>query len=93
MNKTTTTTKQFFILCLFFIFNMNVFAQNNVSSIKGKVIDENEEPIPYASVAVYNSEKLVTGAITNDKGVFTLNVEQSENEICLAIEFVGYIKE
>lgn len=93
MNKTTTTTKQFFILCLFFIFNMNVFAQNNVSSIKGKVIDENEEPIPYASVAVYNSEKLVTGAITNDKGVFTLNVEQSENEIRLAIEFVGYIKE
>lgn len=56
MNKTTTTTKQFFILCLFFIFNLNVFAQNNVSSIKGKVIDENEEPIPYASVAVYNSE-------------------------------------
>ena len=93
MNKTTTTTKQFFILCLFFIFNMNVFAQNNISSIKGKVIDENEEPIPYASVAVYNSEKLVTGAITNDKGVFTLNVEQSENEIRLAIEFVGYIKE
>ena len=93
MNIITTTTKQFFILCLFFIFNMNVFAQNNVSSIKGKVIDENEEPIPYASVAVYNSEKLVTGAITNDKGVFTLNVEQSENEIRLAIEFVGYIKE
>ena len=44
-------------------------------------------------MAVYNSEKLVTGAITNDKGVFTLNVEQSENEIRLAIEFVGYIKE
>ena len=93
MNKTTTTTKHYFILCFFFIFNLNVFAQNNVSSIKGKVIDENEEPIPYASVAVYNSEKLVTGAITNDKGVFTLNVEQSENEIRLTIEFVGYIKE
>ena len=93
MNIITTTTKHYFILCFFFIFNMNVFAQNNVSSIKGKVIDENEEPIPYASVAVYNSEKLVTGAITNDKGVFTLNVEQSENEIRLAIEFVGYIKE
>ena len=93
MNIITTTTKHYFILCFFFIFNLNVFAQNNVSSIKGKVIDENEEPIPYASVAVYNSEKLVTGAITNDKGVFTLNVEQSENEIRLAIEFVGYIKE
>ena len=93
MKKATTTTKQFLILCLLFIFNLNVFAQNNVSSIKGKVIGENEEPIPYASVAVYDSEKLVTGAITNDKGIFTLKVEQSENEILLAIEFVGYIKE
>ena len=93
MKKATTTTKQFLILCLLFIFNLNVFAQNNVSSIKGKVIGENEEPIPYASVAVYDSEKLVTGAITNDKGIFTLKVEQSGNEILLAIEFVGYIKE
>ena len=28
MNKITITTKHFLILCLFFIFNMNDFAQN-----------------------------------------------------------------
>ena len=92
MNKTT-STKHFLILCLFFIFNLNVFAQNNTSSIKGKVIDENESPLPYVSVAVYHDDKIITGAITNDDGVFTLKVQQSDEELRLAFDFVGYIKE
>ena len=92
MNKTT-STKHFLILCLFFIFNLNVFAQNNISSIKGKVIDENEMPIPYVSVAVYQDDKIITGTITNDEGIFSLKVQQSEEELRLAFDFVGYIKE
>lgn len=77
MNKITITTKHFLILCLFFIFNLNVFAQNNISSIKGKVIDENDSPLPYVSVAVYQDDKIITGAITNDDGIFALKVQQS----------------
>ena len=75
-NKTITSTKHFFILCLFFIFNLNVFAQNNISTIKGKVLDENEAPLPYVSVAVYQDDKIITGAITNDDGIFTLKMQQ-----------------
>ena len=93
MNKITITTKHFLILCLFFIFNLNVFAQNNISSIKGKVIDENEVPLPYVSVAVYQDDKIITGAITNDEGVFTLKVQQSDEELRLTFDFIGYIKE
>lgn len=93
MNKITITTKHFLILCLFFIFNLNVFAQNNISSIKGKVIDENESPLPYVSVAVFQDDKIITGTITNDEGVFTLKVQQSEEELRLTFDFVGYIKE
>ena len=92
MNKTT-STKHFLILCLFFIFNLNVFAQNNISSIKGKVIDENEMPIPYASVAVYQDDKIITGTITNDEGIFTLKVQQSHEELRLTFDFIGYVKE
>ncbi len=92
MNKITITTKHFFILCLFFIFNLNVFAQNNISSIKGKVIDENDSPLPYVSVAVYHDDKIITGAITNDEGIFTLKVQQSEEELRLTFDFIGYVK-
>ncbi len=92
MNKITITTKHFLILCLFFIFNLNVFAQNNISSIKGKVIDENEAPLPYVSVAVYQDDKIITGAITNDEGIFTLKVQQSEEELRLTFDFIGYVK-
>ena len=92
-NKTITSTKHFFILCLFFIFNLNVFAQNNISTIKGKVLDENEAPLPYVSVAVYQDDKIITGAITNDDGIFTLKMQQSEEELRLTFDFVGYIKE
>ena len=93
MNKITITTKHFFILCLFFIFNLNVFAQNNISTIKGKVLDENEAPLPYVSVAVYQDDKIITGAITNDDGVFTLKMQQSDEELRLTFDFIGYIKE
>ena len=93
MNKITITTKHFLILCLFFIFNLNVFAQNNISTIKGKVLDENEAPLPYVSVAVYQDDKIITGAITNDDGIFTLKMQQSEEELRLTFDFVGYIKE
>ena len=92
-NKNITSTKHFFILCLFFIFNLNVFAQNNISTIKGKVLDENEAPLPYVSVAVYQDDKIITGAITNDDGVFTLKMQQSDQELRLTFDFIGYIKE
>lgn len=93
MNKITITTKHFLILCLLFIFNLNAFAQSNISSIKGKVLDENEVPLPYVSVAVYQDDKIITGTITNDDGVFTLKVQHSDEELRLAFDFVGYIKE
>lgn len=75
------------------ILNINIFAQNNISLIKGKVTDENDLTLPYVSVAVYQDNRIITGAITNDDGVFTLKVQRSDKEICLTFDFVGYVKE
>ena len=85
--------RNIFLCLIFLFFNLNILAQNNISSIKGKVIDENDAPLPYVSVAVYQDDKIITGTITNDDGVFTLKVQQSDKEIRLAFDFVGYIKE
>ena len=73
--------------------NINIFAQNNISLIKGKVTDENDLTLPYVSVAVYQDNRIITGSITNDDGVFTLKVQRSDKEICLIFDFVGYVKE
>ena len=75
------------------ILNINIFAQNNISLIKGKVTDENDLALPYVSVAVYQDNRIITGSITNDDGVFTLKVQRSDKEICLTFDFVGYVKE
>ena len=75
------------------ILNINIFAQNNISLIKGKITDENDLALPYVSVAVYQDNKIITGTITNDDGVFTLKVQRSDKEICLTFDFVGYVKE
>ena len=75
------------------ILNINIFAQNNISLIKGKVTDENDLTLPYVSVAVYQDNKIITGTITNDDGVFTLKVQRSDKEICLTFDFVGYVRE
>lgn len=75
------------------ILNINIFAQNNISLIKGKVTDENDLTLPYVSVAVYQDNRIITGAITNDDGVFTLKVQRSDKEICLTFDFVGYVRE
>ena len=75
------------------ILNINIFAQNNISLIKGKVTDENDLTLPYVSVAVYQDNRIITGSITNDDGVFTLKVQRSDKEICLTFDFVGYVKE
>ncbi|WP_291371761.1 SusC/RagA family TonB-linked outer membrane protein [Cyclobacterium sp.] len=54
-------------------------------TVTGKVIDENEESIPGASVLVKGTTK---GVATDINGEFSLNLSESENE--LEVSFIGY---
>lgn len=56
-------------------------------TITGKVIDENEESIPGASVLVKGTTK---GAATDINGEFSLSLSESEKD--LEISFIGYKK-
>ena len=69
-----------------------LFAQAGKCEIVGKVMDENQLPIAYASVALYHERIPLTGVITDDEGRFTLKTAQTDQEYRLAIEFVGYSK-
>jgi hypothetical protein len=55
--------------------------------ITGKVLDENKQPIPGASVLVKGTSK---GKATNLKGEFSLSL--AEDETTLEVSFLGYDK-
>jgi hypothetical protein len=64
------------------LFSASLFAQTKVS---GVVVDEKNEPIPFANVYFKNSSE---GVITNENGRFYL--ESAKNYAVLVISFIGY---
>ncbi|WP_051473692.1 peptidase associated/transthyretin-like domain-containing protein [Aquimarina macrocephali] len=52
-----------------FLVSIGVFGQSG--TVTGEILDQNtQEPIPYVNVIIKSGEKITTGGITNDKGVF-----------------------
>lgn len=70
------------VLLLLITFCSSAFAQMKVS---GVVVDENNEPIPFANVYFKNSSE---GLITNENGKFYL--ETQTNYKTLVVSFIGY---
>lgn len=63
----------------------------NKGSIQGIVIDLNlNEPLPYVTVTVENSNgEILTGGITNDKGIFYIN-SLEDGKYTVKIQYIGY---
>ncbi len=80
------------VLLLCFSLHLRVSAQQDRCSIKGRVLDPQQNPIAYASVAIYRAETPVAGVVTDGKGEFTLKTAQSAGECRLVVEFIGYEK-
>ena len=68
------------------------YAQQAKCTVTGKILDENQVPVPFASVAVYMGEKPLAGAVTGDDGKFKLNMPQGSSPLLLVVEFIGYSK-
>lgn len=56
-------------------------AQQSKSTLSGRVYDNADSPVAYASVAVYNGEKTVTGTVTDNDGKFSLKVVQGNDKL------------
>lgn len=81
------------IVVLILFFPINILAQHvAICNIVGKVIDEKQMPISYASIAIYNGTIPIAGIVTDDDGEFVIKIEQSELEYRLAVDFIGYTK-
>lgn len=81
-----------FVLITSILASANMYAQHAKCSITGRLMDENEEPVSFASAALYRDEKPIAGVVTNEDGKFTIKVGQGNTECRLVIQFIGYKK-
>ena len=79
----------FFGLLLLLLFQ-NTYSQQK-STIKGKIIDaQSKSFLGFASVKVFQNQKMITGNVTNEKGEFEFNLLIGKYTI--ETEFIGYKK-
>jgi len=84
-----------FIVSLFFSLLTNVslaFSEPNIT-IKGRVIDEQNQPVEFATATLINpkSKEIVKGEVCNKKGEYTIN-KVEPGEYILMVSMVGYEK-
>ena len=82
---------KYIIVCLMFLWSVAAAAQSRCN-VTGKVVDPKGGPVSFALVVLYDEGKIITGALTDDKGMFSLAVDQSYKELELSVEFIGYVK-
>lgn len=62
------------LFCLYFFMGVAVQLQAQVT-VTGKVIDEQQQPVPYANIVLLSlpDSTFVAGSISNEEGAFSLN--------------------
>lgn len=80
------------LMLALFCHSADAYAQRAKCNITGRVTDEGKVPVSYASVAIFDGTKPLTGAVTDDEGRFSLKAEQRSGEYRLVVEFMGYHK-
>ena len=57
----------------------------------GKIVDENQQPVPYAAVTAYlkADQTVLKGTVSNDVGDFTLTIT-TENPFYITVSYVGF---
>lgn len=76
--------KLLFGLAAFLVLPIAVFSQT--TTVSGKVLNEKEEPLPYA---VVNAEGTMSSAITRIDGSFSLKIS-AQDSFCLKVMMTGY---
>jgi hypothetical protein len=77
---------RFLILAISILFSIISLAQTKQASVSGKVLDENERPLPGVSITILGQQKGIT---TNDSGFFLLKVP-ADRAFALVFSFTGY---
>ena len=64
--------------------------KNTATGISGKVVDENQEPMPYCNVLLLNADSaFIEGCVTKEDGSFMMKGELG-NAYLLKVSYIGY---
>jgi hypothetical protein len=80
------TIRQIFLTVAITLLSLVSFSQKKSAFVSGKVVDENENPLPNVSVTILGRQ---TGITTNDTGYFRLEVPV-ERAFAIVFSFTGY---
>jgi outer membrane receptor protein involved in Fe transport len=85
-------SKRFLLVLLFLSFLTNAQTiTNHKGVLSGKIIDEKSEPLPFANITVFDSNrKILLGGITSENGEFTLTNIPLE-KLIVEISYNGYL--
>ena len=78
-------SKKYVLLCAFLMMSFMAFSQTG--SIKGKVSDETNQPLPGATVTV---DGTTIGSTTDPNGNYAINNVKA-GTYTLSVKFIGYI--
>ena len=78
------------LIFIFFLITLASFGQSRQIVLSGIITDaESSEPLPYATVSVYNRNgDLADGGIADENGIFKLNLPP--NDYSLNFEYIGF---
>ena len=78
------------VACFILVFiTVSAFSQKKTAWVSGKVIDENENPLPGVSVTILGKQN---GIVTSDSGTFRVKVP-AEKAFALIFSYSGYRNE
>jgi hypothetical protein len=74
------------VICvLLIISNFVLFGQWNEYTLSGRIIDDKNEPLPFATISIANTNK---GTNANEKGEFELKLKEGNYQII--VQYLGY---
>ena len=79
------THRQILLTILSILITATAFAQKKIAHVSGKVVDDNENPLPNVSVVILGRQ---AGITTNDSGYFRLQVP-AEKAFAIVFTYTG----
>ncbi len=76
-------------LSVFLLITSSNAQTNNISTIKGQVVDNNNNPIIGATVLLLSGNKLIKGMATDENGEFQFKYN-SQNSVSVQVKAIGY---
>src|SRR5258706_12109774 len=77
--------KPFFLTIFYILLSTASFSQKKPAFVSGKIVDDNENPLPNVSVTILGRQ---TGITTNDSGYFRLKVP-ADRAFAIVFSYAG----